>query len=67
MRSSGSRVDREIFFVIFTKLIPRKIFFCIANNLVLMVCVCVCVSVGVFVLLFFSLFLGLGRGTPVGE
>ena len=37
MRSSGSRVDWKIFFVIFTKLIPRKIFFCIANILVLMV------------------------------
>ena len=46
MRSSGSRVDiaqnqtrvarfstLEIFFVIFTKLIPRRIFFCIANIL----------------------------------
>ena len=37
MRSSGSRVDWKIFFVIFTKLIPRKIFFCIAKILVLMV------------------------------
>ena len=37
MRSSGSRVDWKIFFVIFTKLIPRKNFFCIANILVLMV------------------------------
>ena len=27
MRSSGSRVDWKIFFVISTKLIPRKIFF----------------------------------------
>ena len=38
MRSSGSRVDWKIFFVIFTKLIPRKNFFCIAKSLVLMVC-----------------------------
>ena len=53
MRSLGSRVDIaqkpnksgqildqrwKIFFVIFTKLIPRRIFFCIANILVLMVC-----------------------------
>ena len=37
MRSSGSRVDWKIFFVSFTKLIPRKNFFCIANILVLMV------------------------------
>ena len=37
MRSSGSRVDWKIFFVIYTKLIPRKNFFCIANILVLMV------------------------------
>ena len=37
MRSSGSRVDWKIFFVIFTKLIPRKKFFCIAKILVLMV------------------------------
>ena len=37
MRSSGSREDWKIFFVIFTKLIPRKIFFCIAKILVLMV------------------------------
>ena len=37
MRSSGSRVDWKIFFVIFTKLIPRKNFFCIAKILVLMV------------------------------
>ena len=52
MRSSGSRVDIaqkpnksgqildqrwKTFFVIFTKLIPRRIFFCIANILVLMV------------------------------
>ena len=37
MRSSGSRVGWKIFFVIFTKLIPRKIFFCIAKILVLMV------------------------------
>ena len=37
MRSSGSRVDWKIFFVIFTKLFPRKIFFCIAKILVLMV------------------------------
>ena len=37
MRSSGSRVDWKIFFVIFTKLIPRKMFFCIAKILVLMV------------------------------
>ena len=37
MRYSGSRVDWEIFFVSFTKLIPRKIFFCIAKILVLMV------------------------------
>ena len=36
-RSSGSRVDWKIFFVIFTKLIPRKNFFCIAKVLVLMV------------------------------
>ena len=31
-------MDWKIFFVIFTKLIPRKNFFCIANILVLMVC-----------------------------
>ena len=52
MRSSGSRVDIaqkpnksgqildqrwKIFFVIFTKLIPRKFFVCIAKILVLMV------------------------------
>ena len=37
MRSSGSRVDWKIFFVSFTKLIPRKNFFCIAKILVLMV------------------------------
>ena len=36
MRSSGSRVAWKIFFVIFTKLIPRNIF-CIAKCLVLMV------------------------------
>ena len=39
MRSSGSRVDWKIFLVIFAKLIPRKIFFCSANILVLMVLV----------------------------
>ena len=52
MRSPGSRVDiaqkpnksgqildqrLKIFFVIFTKLIPRRIFFCLAKILVLMV------------------------------
>ena len=37
MRSSGSRVDWKIFFVVFTKLIPRKNFFCTAKILVLMV------------------------------
>ena len=37
MRSSGSRVDWKIVFVSFTKLIPRKIFSCIAKILVLMV------------------------------
>ena len=37
MRSSGSRVAWKIFFVIFTKLIPREFFFCIAKILVLMV------------------------------
>ena len=52
MRSSGSRVDIaqklnksgqildqrwKIFFVIFTKLIPRRMFFCIAKISVLMV------------------------------
>ena len=37
MCSSGSRVDWKIFFVIVTKLLPRKIFCCIANILVLMV------------------------------
>ena len=52
MHSSGSRVDIaqepnksgqildqrwKIIFVIFTKLIPRRIFFCIAKILVLMV------------------------------
>ena len=52
MRSSGSRVDIaqkpnksgqsldqrwKLFFVIFTKLIPRRLFFCIANILVLVV------------------------------
>ena len=35
MGSSGSRVGWKIFFVIFTKLIPRKNFFCIAKILVL--------------------------------
>ena len=39
MRSSGSRVDWKIFFVIFTKLFPRKRLFCIAKILVLMVSV----------------------------
>ena len=38
MRSSGSRVGWKIFFVIFTKLIPRMNFICIAKILVLMVC-----------------------------
>ena len=33
---SGSTL--EIFFVIFTKLIPRRIFFCIAKTLVFYVC-----------------------------
>ena len=38
MRSSGSRVDWKIFFVIFTKLIPRNNCFCIAKILVLINC-----------------------------
>ena len=56
MRSSGSRVAWKIFFVIFTKLIPRKNFFCIAKILVLMV----------NINKFFRWLTGWGGGLPTG-